>query len=129
VAFDRIEDPQDHFAFEIHQYLDSDYSGTHETCQAPETGPRTLVRVTEWLRERGKHGFLGEFGAAANEGCLAALEHLLRFLEENRDVWIGWTYWAAGPWWGAYPLSVQPSKEGPRPQMEVLVRHTQTQGR
>ena len=33
---------------------------------------------------------------------------------------IGGTYWAAGGWWGKYPLSVEPRDDRDRPQMEVL---------
>lgn len=129
VALESIHDPADNYAFEIHQYFDADFSGTHETCQDPEIGPRSLTGVTQWLRDRGKRGFLGEFGAAANEVCLEALEAVLSNLEAGRDVWTGWTYWAAGPWWGDYPLSVQPGPEGDRPQMRVLMRHAQSLSR
>jgi endoglucanase len=31
---------------------------------------------------------------------LAALDQTLKYISENSDVWIGWTFWAAGAWWG-----------------------------
>jgi hypothetical protein len=27
-------------------------------------------------------------------------------------VWNGWTWWAAGPWWGNYIFSVEPNADG-----------------
>jgi endoglucanase len=41
-------------------------------------------------------------------------------MADNRDVWRGWTYWAAGPWWGEYMFSVELSKTGDRAQMDIL---------
>jgi hypothetical protein len=40
-------------------------------------------------------------------------------LKENG---MGGTYWAAGPWWGNYPLSVEPRNGQDRPQMAVLLK-------
>ncbi|MEQ4573551.1 MAG: glycoside hydrolase family 5 protein [Gammaproteobacteria bacterium] len=124
-AQDDLHDPLNRYAVELHQYLDANYSGTSADCASPTIGADKLRGVTVWLREQGKQGFLGEFGAANNETCRQALDGLLAFLEENRDVWLGWTYWAAGAWWRPdYPFNVQPSKEGAdKPQMEILVPH------
>lgn len=33
-----IVDPADNLAFEVHQYLDGDSSGTHDSCSGPEVG-------------------------------------------------------------------------------------------
>jgi endoglucanase len=45
-------------------------------------------------------------------------------MAQNRDVWIGWTYWAAGAWWPKdYFTSVQPLNGADRPQMNVLIKH------
>ncbi|MBW8789976.1 MAG: glycoside hydrolase family 5 protein, partial [Rhizobium leguminosarum] len=39
----------------------------------------------------------------------------------NSDVWLGWSYWAAGEWWPAdEPFNVQPRKGPERPQMRLL---------
>ena len=49
---------------------------------------------------------------------------MLGTLDASSDVFVGWTYWAAGPWWGDYPLSVQPNDDGTdKPQFEILARH------
>ena len=118
-----IDDPARNFAYEVHQYLDSDSSGTSPSCVAG-SGAARLKLFTDWARANGQKGFLGEFGAAANEGCLAELRAMMQHLQANSDTWIGWTYWAGGPWWGDYDFSIEPtSLTAPvdRPQMQVLL--------
>jgi endoglucanase len=118
-----VVDPLDNFAIEVHQYLDSDSSGQSETCVSRTIGSERLRAFTEWLREYGYVGFLGEFGVARNDDCYAALDDMLTYLDDNSDVWMGWTYWAAGPWWGEYIFTVEPLNGADRPQMAVLRRH------
>ncbi|KAL2258333.1 hypothetical protein VTK26DRAFT_8389 [Humicola hyalothermophila] len=103
-----LSDPQDRIVYEMHQYLDSDGSGTHEECVSAQIGAQRVVGATEWLRENGKVGVLGEFGGGANDVCSGAIEGLLQHLQENSDVWAGALWWAAGPWWGDYFMSFEP---------------------
>jgi endoglucanase len=121
-AFVDFRDPGGNFAFEMHQYLDRDNSGTNSECVDPESAARRIEPATEWLRRNRRRGFLGEFGAPASEACLAALRSLLGSVQRAPDVWFGWAYWAGGDWWGKYPMNVQPSRDGPKPQMAVLSR-------
>lgn len=119
-----VRDPANRFAFDVHQYLDRDSSGTHPECVAG--GSRRLQAFAQWARANGRRGFLGEFGASGDSVCVAELDALLGYVASNRDVWLGWTYWAGGPWWGHYPLSIEPADlhhPSDRPQMTVLRRH------
>jgi endoglucanase len=123
-----VVDSGNHFAFEFHQYLDGDSSGSHATCVSPTIGVERVAQVTEWLRANHFTGFLGEFNGAANETCYLALDALLTDLGRNADVWLGWAVWAGGPWWGENILTVQPRADGKdRPQMSVLKRHLPSQ--
>jgi len=97
-----IKDPKNNFIYEVHQYFDAYSVGNSDQCVDDQIGVRRLAKYTEWLRENKKKALLGEFGAADNLVCLAALDNTLNFMEENKDVWQGWTYWSAGPWWGNY---------------------------
>ncbi len=119
----RVKDPLNKFAFEVHQYMDSDSSGTSTSCAGASAALAGVARMTEWLRARKYKGFLGEIGAAASDDCLRGLDNILGHLDGNTDVWLGWTYWAAGPWWGDYPFSVEPVGGQDRPQMQVLRAH------
>lgn len=117
-----VVDPADNVVYEVHQYLDSNYSGTHPECRSETVGVKTLEAFTGWLRQHNKRGFLGEFGVGANPTCLVALDAMLAYMDSNRDVWLGWAYWAAGAWPPSYFTSVQPVNGADRPQMTVLSR-------
>ena len=120
-----IRDPSNRIAFEVHQYLDQNSSGTSGQCVSASVGRERLRAFTDWLRSNGKVGFLGEFGVGTDATCLSALDDMLSFIADNGDVWLGWSYWAAGAWWKSdYPFNVQPGKDGSdKAQTPILSRH------
>jgi endoglucanase len=96
-------DPGGNYAFEAHQYLDRDGSGTSPICVAG-SGATRLGPFTTWLQKYGLQGILGEVGWAANTGCsieaTALLDHWqAATASTSAGGYIGLTYWAAGPWW------------------------------
>ncbi|KAJ5938695.1 hypothetical protein N7466_001829 [Penicillium verhagenii] len=107
-----LTDTEDKIVYEMHQYLDSDSSGTSETCVSSTIGQERLVEATAWLKANGKKGFLGEFAGGVNADCEAAVEGMLEYMSENSDVWMGAEWWSAGPWWGTYMYSLEPT-DGP----------------
>jgi endoglucanase len=116
-----VEDPQDHYAYELHQYLDADFSGKNSECSRAADAVKAVRDVAGWLRDHGRRGFLGEFAAPASPECLTGLADMVKTIEQNADVWLGWSYWAGGDWWPEdEALNIQPTKEGDRPQMQVL---------
>jgi endoglucanase len=122
-----VKDPANNFVYEAHQYFNADWTGTSADCQNIDIGVSTLTPVTEWARQHGKNVFLGEIGVGSGSTCLAALNQVLHFMSENNDVWIGWTYWAAGAWWpNSYFTNIQPLDGKERPQMAVLEKYTRT---
>eukprot|EP00833_Pecoramyces_ruminatium_P014586 jgi/Orpsp1_1/1188618/evm.model.d7180000066129.1 len=108
--------------FEVHQYFDSDYSGTHEQCvQRPCS--KLFVNFVDWLKANNLKGFVGELGAAINSDCKACVEEALTYLEQNSDYIVGWAWWAAGPWWGSYMYSLEPKGDKFPEQMTWLKSH------
>ncbi|KAL2850025.1 glycoside hydrolase superfamily [Aspergillus pseudodeflectus] len=103
-----LTDPQDKIVYEMHQYLDTDGSGTSEACVSSTIGEERVTAATEWLRENGKIGIIGEFAGGDNDQCRTAVKGMLDYLESNSDVWLGALWWAAGPWWGTYLYSFEP---------------------
>lgn len=103
-----LTDPQNKIVYEMHQYLDSDGSGTSETCVSSTIGQERVQSATEWLKTNGKLGFLGEFAGGANSVCQSAVTGMLSYMEDNSDVWLGASWWAAGPWWSTYIYSIEP---------------------
>lgn len=117
-----VTDPANNFAFEVHQYLDSNFSGTHATCTRAADAVGALDAMTDWLRKNGKRGFLGEFGGSKDPECLKGLAEMVGVVNGAKDVWTGWTYWVAGDWWPpTEPLNITPTKDGDRPQLKALL--------
>nr|CAA9254955.1 GH5_5 / GH5 / GH5_25 / GH5_39 [uncultured Armatimonadetes bacterium] len=120
-----IRDPQNNYLIEVHQYLDPDSSGTRPEVVSPTIGSERIRAFTEWCRKHKKRAFLGEFAAAPGEAGQRAIDDLLRAMERDRDVWVGFTWWAAGAWWGDYMFSLEPKDGRDRPQMAYLRPHLQ----
>lgn len=53
-------------SLEMHQYLDSDGSGTNATCVDSTVGVDRLTAATAWLTANNFKGLLGEIGAGSN---------------------------------------------------------------
>jgi endoglucanase len=104
-----LTDTEDKIIYEMHQYLDSDSSGTSETCVSTTIGKERLESATTWLKNNGKKGIIGEFAGGVNSDCETAVEGMLSYMSENTDVWMGASWWSAGPWWGTYMYSLEPS--------------------
>lgn len=103
-----LTDSEDKILYEMHQYLDSDGSGTSETCVSSTVGVERVTAATEWLQENGKVGILGEFSGGPNSVCEEAITGMLDYLQENSDVWLGALWWAGGPWWGTTYYTFEP---------------------
>ncbi|HWQ53901.1 MAG TPA: cellulase family glycosylhydrolase [Bryobacteraceae bacterium] len=125
-----IRDPADNFAYEAHQYFDRDGSGRYRRTYEDELardpalalrGPERLSPFVAWCRANGVRGYLGEYGVPDTDIRWYGVLDL--FLSALDDAGFDGTYWAAGEWWGAYPLSVQPAGGFDRPQMAVLEAH------
>ncbi|EIM91689.1 uncharacterized protein STEHIDRAFT_182854 [Stereum hirsutum FP-91666 SS1] len=101
-------DPNNNVAIEMHQYLDSDGSGTSDVCVSSDIGASRLADATSWLIANNIKGFLGEMGAGSNDVCIEAVQGALCTLQEAGGVWLGALWWAAGQWWGDYYQSIEP---------------------
>lgn len=119
-AFANLQDPLKRTVIEVHQYTDSDYSGTNmDECRSPEHFQPMFDAIGEWADSNDQQLFLGEFGVPKSRECLAALDEILTQVDDPMT-WRGWAYWAGGRWWGSYPMSVSPRDGVDAPQMEVL---------
>ena len=127
-----VRDPAGRVIYSAHQYFDRDGSGAYrETYDAsgayPTIGVDRLKPFLDWLEARGAVGMVTEFGVPDSDGrWLEVLENFYRAMETSPRI-LGATYWAAGPWWGSYPLSVEPVLSGgtyvDRPQFAVIKNH------
>ncbi|KAL3426985.1 endoglucanase 3 precursor [Phlyctema vagabunda] len=103
-----LTDPQNKLVYEMHQYLDTDGSGTSSACVSSTIGAERVQSATAWLKANGKVGIIGEFAGGANDQCLTAVKGLLDHLKANSDVWKGAIWWGGGPWWGSYIYGYEP---------------------
>ena len=115
-----IVDPLNRVAFEAHLYFDDNSSGTHASCVSATIGVERLQPFTHWLDEHKKLGFIGEFGAGKSDVCLNALSAVAGAMQARQDIYLGWTYWAAGPWWPDDYFTLLEPKGGEAPQMTAL---------
>ncbi|KAH3903753.1 hypothetical protein HBI56_170330 [Parastagonospora nodorum] len=108
-----LKDPQDKLVYQMHQYLDTDGSGTSANCVSSTIFSERLAAATKWLKDNKKVGVIGEFAGGNNEQCISALKDGLSYMQRNGDVWFGAIWWAAGPWWGDYIYNMEPSTANP----------------
>ena len=126
-----IVDPANNIEYTAHLYFDSDYSGSYaqsfddEFRRNPallDIGRKRVAPFIDWCRRNNVRGNLGEYGVPNSDArWLTVLDRFLFALDEA-----GFTgmYWAAGEWWGDYPLSVQPRDFATdRLQTPVLLAH------
>ena len=97
-----LTDPKDLIVYEMHQYLDSDNSGTSADCVSSTIGAERIASATAWLKKNNKVGVMGEFAGGANSQCRSAVTGMLDAMQSASDVWLGGCFWGGGPWWGNY---------------------------
>jgi endoglucanase len=86
-----VTDSADNYAFDLHQYHDAGSETANPYI-------KKIAALTEWATRHGKRLFLSELGAATGAaGAKVALQAVLDHLDENGDVWIGWTPWNLPP--------------------------------
>ncbi|HEX7450528.1 MAG TPA: glycoside hydrolase family 5 protein [Pirellulales bacterium] len=123
-----VRDPLGRTGYEAHCYFDHDYSGRYEKSydeelkrdpELEQRGAKRIGQFVEWCQTNKVRGLLGEFGVPPDPRWLQVLRNFLQALD--RAGLLG-CYWAAGEWWGRYPLSIQPEgADKGQPQLEVLV--------
>lgn len=90
-----LRDPQNKLLYQMHQYLDSDHSGTSPNCVSATIGRERLAAATNWLRQNKKQGLLGEYAGGNNDQCKQAVRNMLQYMNDNADVWKGALWWSS----------------------------------
>lgn len=119
-----LTDPSDKIVYEMHQYLDTDGSGTSTSCASSTIGAERIQGATAWLRANGKKGVIGEYAGGANPQCQTAITGMLDALSAASDVWMGAIWWGGGSMWGDYMYSMEPpSGTGYSPYIDTLAKY------
>ncbi len=122
-----LHDPADNLIFEAHVYFDQDASGRYQKSYddegaSPTSGVDRVRPFIEWLKTNNFKGYIGEYGIPADDArWLITLDNFLTYISDNC---VNGTYWAGGPWWGEYILTIEPKPDGAdRVQMSVVQNH------
>ncbi|KAI9720808.1 MAG: Endoglucanase EG-II [Candelaria pacifica] len=93
--------------FEVHQYLDTDYSGTHSACTIDGV-KESFTGLATWARAQKRQVLLAEIGGGNVQSCITNICSAFDYLNANSDVYIGWAGWAAGSFDDTYILTETP---------------------
>jgi len=120
-----LRDPSNNIIFSAHLYLDPDTSGFYKNPPAKDfdlnIGVNRAKPFVEWLVRNKRNGHIGEFGVPNSDPRWSqAMDRLLAYLKLHC---VPLAYWAAGPLWGDYPLSIEPRTGVKVPQWTVLDRY------
>jgi endoglucanase len=110
-------------AAETHTYFDNGHEGDEDGAISGTIGRDRNTAITADARQHGYRLWCGEFGAANNAAALAALEDFLEFMDDNDDVWLGWSYWDAQRWNQGYRFNCYSSDGTEKPQLDILEAH------
>jgi endoglucanase len=110
-------------AVEVHTYFDNGHEGNETGAISGTIGRDRNTAITAWAKQNGIRLWTGEFGAADNPTALAALVDFLTFMDDNSDVWLGWSYWDAQRWNQGYMFNCYSSSSSEKPQLDILEAH------
>ena len=95
--------------FDVHNYFDSDGSGTTAGCTSNKISDGFQPLVS-FLKSNNRQALVSELGGGSSDAsCLTNICAALDFLNENSDVYLGWVGWSAGSFQSSYVLSLDPS--------------------
>ncbi|GJD91674.1 Endoglucanase [Methylobacterium hispanicum] len=104
-----LVDPGENAAYDVHQYLDADFSGGSGACPRGADALAAVERLTGWLLRNRARAYLGEVGASAQAGCPEHLAAILAHVNAHPAQWVGWAAWGAGDWWPpSYHFRIEP---------------------
>lgn len=120
----KLEDKSNKIIYDAHCYFDYDHSGRYnhddEYHFNSDVGIDRVKPFVQWLKRYKKNGIIGEFGVPAERKWLEVMDKFLAYAKQNG---LNVTYWAAGPWWNNYPLSIEPTNDAEKPQMNILEKY------
>jgi endoglucanase len=119
-----IKDPSNNIIYTSHMYFDSSRKGAYKRSFEEDHGDVNIgVTGSEdfrnWLQQHHVRGMFTEFGVPPDQSWLDTMDHFLAAIDRDPNI-VGAVYWSAGPWWGDYPLSIEPKDGKDRPQMRTF---------
>jgi len=104
--------------FDVHKYLDSDNSGTHDDCVTDNVG--VMQTLVSWLQNNGnRQAILSETGGGHTSSCYTDLKSQLAYVKGAYPTMLGYAVWSAGGFATTYTLSVSPNSDGSDQQLWI----------
>ena len=124
-----IADSAGNLVYEAHVYGDRDSSGSHYDWNTEvsygvsvDTIAQRVGNFTGWCAAKGVACMIGEVGVGNDDPSWNT--ELANGLAAMQSAGIqAFTYWAGGPWWGSYPMSIEPTNGVDAPQMAVVSQY------
>ena len=120
----KLSDKSNKIIYDAHCYFDYNHSGRYDGLYEGKiskyVGVDRVKPFVKWLSRHNKKGMIGEFGVPADKKWMEAMD---KFLAYSQEKGLSVSYWAAGPWWNDYPLSIEPSNNTDKPQMNILAKY------
>ena len=121
-----LSDPANKIVYSAHAYGDRDASGTHFTWAAEAAAGVTTDTLTsritpfaEWCEAYKVPCHIGEIGVGNDDANWnVQLDKALGYAKQHG---LQVTYWAAGPWWGSYPMSIENDSA---PQLSIIEKYS-----
>ncbi|EKG11142.1 Glycoside hydrolase family 5 [Macrophomina phaseolina MS6] len=112
-ALKKVTNPDgstDNLIFDVHKYLDSDNSGTHTECVTNNIDD-AFKPLADWLRQNKRMAINTESGGGNTDSCEKYFCEQIQYLNQNADVFLGYTAWSAGGFDQTYELVQTPIKQ------------------
>ena len=110
-----IKDPKNDYAINVHQYFDSDFSGTTSACIAPNTVLNQInwSSFVNWVTTHKVAVMVTEFGTGGSPTCGQDIQTFLSEIgkvpyQSGGGGFLGWTAWSGGSFDSNYILSLNP---------------------
>ncbi|TVY57508.1 Endoglucanase EG-II [Lachnellula cervina] len=97
--------------FDVHQYLDYDYSGQNVECVRDNIAG-AWQPLANWLRQYKRQALNTETGGGNTASCEKYLCSAINFMNSNTDVFLGYVAWSAGSFDSTYELDLTPVWSG-----------------
>ena len=121
-----LQDPANKLVYSAHEYFDEDKSGAYKSsCSDTNIGVERAQPFLDWLNKNNKIGMFTEYGIPQDTCWQTTLNNFMQTIYTNPNI-IGGVYWAAGPYWGDYSLSIEPQGFTDKPQMKILEKYPTT---
>lgn len=96
---------------DVHKYLDSDNSGTHNDCVTDNIAD-AFEPLAAFLRTNNRTALVTETGAGNTTGCFTDFCAQNTYLNNNSDVFLGYVAWGGGSFAVTDLLSLVPTVSG-----------------